>query len=488
MLTYTVRRVMIMIPTLLVISILVFVIIQLPPGDFLTNQIAELQAQGEAAALEKIEFLRQQYGLDRPMIEQYAIWAGIWPGENGFSGLLQGDLGYSFEFNLPVADVVGDRVWLTFLVSFATILFTWAGVVPDRRLFGHPPVQLGRPHADLHRLPGTGHAQLPAGAGAALPRQRRLRHLDRRADGSRISRAAMVVGQGRLDPRASVDPGGGDRHLRHGRDDPAAARQPARRAAEAICRHRPRQGPAAVPAAAEIPLADVAQPLHRRHRQPAAADHLRRGDRVGGAVAAHHRADAAGGAAVAGPVPRRIVPDAAGAPDRGRHVPVRPRAGRARPAHPPRRRHPADERPRPARRRARALRLARALRPARHRGDDAGAGTLFHGVAVADDVVEAAPPPSRGGVGGDPAAVLPLDPRLRVPGPLPPALARRVPHLRPAAGAAPVPRGRVRRPVRLRLRHKARRSPPALGLHPRPGQGFSASASSAWATNTAIGA
>ena len=125
MLTYTIHRIMIMIPTLFAISVLVFVIIQLPPGDFLTNQIAELQSQGESVALEKIEFLREQYGLDKPMIEQYAIWTGIWPGENGFSGLLQGDLGYSFEFNLPVGDVVGDRVWLTFMVSFTTIIFTW---------------------------------------------------------------------------------------------------------------------------------------------------------------------------------------------------------------------------------------------------------------------------------------------------------------------------------------------------------------------------
>ena len=82
---------LIMIPTLLVISFVTFVIIQLPPGDFLSNQIAELQSQGDKAALEKAEFLRKQYGLDKPFLEQYAIWVGVWPGENGFSGLLQGD-------------------------------------------------------------------------------------------------------------------------------------------------------------------------------------------------------------------------------------------------------------------------------------------------------------------------------------------------------------------------------------------------------------
>ena len=130
MLTYTIHRILIMIPTLFAISILVFVIIQLPPGNFLSNLVAELQAQGESAALEKIEFLREQYGFDKPMIEQYAIWAGIWPGANGFSGLLQGDLGWAFEQELPVADIVGDRVWLTFIVSFSTIIFTWVVSFP----------------------------------------------------------------------------------------------------------------------------------------------------------------------------------------------------------------------------------------------------------------------------------------------------------------------------------------------------------------------
>ena len=130
MLTYVVNRMLIMIPTLLAISILVFIIIQLPPGDYLSNQIQELKAQGETAALEKIQFLREQYGLDRPMVEQYVAWLGIWPGNNGFDGLLQGNLGYSFEYNLPVSDVVGDRLFLSFLVSFTTIIFTWVVSFP----------------------------------------------------------------------------------------------------------------------------------------------------------------------------------------------------------------------------------------------------------------------------------------------------------------------------------------------------------------------
>lgn len=130
MLRYTLRRILIMIPTLLVISFVTFVIIQLPPGDFLSNQIAELKSQGDSAAFEKAEFLRKQYGLDKPFVEQYAIWVGLWPGERGFSGLLQGDMGWSFEHDMAVKDVVGDRLLLSFILNVSVILFTWAVAFP----------------------------------------------------------------------------------------------------------------------------------------------------------------------------------------------------------------------------------------------------------------------------------------------------------------------------------------------------------------------
>jgi len=129
-LSYTIRRLLIMIPTLLVISFVTFSIIKLPPGDFLSNQLAELKSQGDSAALEKIEFLRKQYGLDKPFVEQYAVWVGLWPGEKGFSGLLQGDWGWSFEYDLPVGQVVGDRMLLSFILNFSVVLFTWAVAFP----------------------------------------------------------------------------------------------------------------------------------------------------------------------------------------------------------------------------------------------------------------------------------------------------------------------------------------------------------------------
>ena len=121
MLLFLGRRLLMMIFTLLAISVLVFAIIQLPPGDYLSTMIAELQSQGASIAQEKIDFLRQQYGLDRPLYEQYAVW---------LLGLLQGDLGYSFEYNRPVSEVVGDRLLLTVLLNLATIIFIYAVSFP----------------------------------------------------------------------------------------------------------------------------------------------------------------------------------------------------------------------------------------------------------------------------------------------------------------------------------------------------------------------
>ena len=121
MFSFFVRRLLVLIPTLLVISILIFGIIQLPEGDYLTSYIAELESQGEKVSKDKIAFLRQQYSLDKPFITQYFKW---------LTGMLQGDFGYSFEYRIPVSEVVGDRLFLSFLLSFSTILFTWVVAFP----------------------------------------------------------------------------------------------------------------------------------------------------------------------------------------------------------------------------------------------------------------------------------------------------------------------------------------------------------------------
>src|SRR5436853_1911380 len=121
MLGYLVHRILIMIPTVIAISIVIFVIIHLPPGDYFSTYIAELQSQGEGANLAKINFLKAQYGFDKPFWQQYLYWA---------VGLLHGDMGYSFLYDLPVNKVVGDRLLMTFIVSFATIIFTYVVAFP----------------------------------------------------------------------------------------------------------------------------------------------------------------------------------------------------------------------------------------------------------------------------------------------------------------------------------------------------------------------
>lgn len=121
MLKYIIWRIAIMVPTLVLISMLVFTIIELPPGDFFESYVSELRAMGEASDMAEIDALRTRYGFDQPAPLRYLHWAG---------GMLVGDFGYSFEYQLPVSEVVGERMWLTILVSFVTILFTWILAFP----------------------------------------------------------------------------------------------------------------------------------------------------------------------------------------------------------------------------------------------------------------------------------------------------------------------------------------------------------------------
>ena len=121
MLRYILWRIVTMIPTLLIISALVFTIIELPPGDYFESYVAELKAMGETADLAEIEVLKERYGFDQPLYKRYFHWLG---------GMMVGDFGYSFEYRLPVNEVVGERLWLTILVSVVTIIFTWMIAFP----------------------------------------------------------------------------------------------------------------------------------------------------------------------------------------------------------------------------------------------------------------------------------------------------------------------------------------------------------------------
>jgi peptide/nickel transport system permease protein len=121
MLRYILWRIVMMVPTLIMISILVFTIIELPPGDFFESHIEEMRAIGEKADMEEIEDLKARYGFDKPAPLRYIDWV---------TKFVTGDFGYSFEYRMPVADVIGDRVWLTVLVSTVTITITWLIAFP----------------------------------------------------------------------------------------------------------------------------------------------------------------------------------------------------------------------------------------------------------------------------------------------------------------------------------------------------------------------
>lgn len=121
MLQYVIRRLLIMIPTLLAISLVAFIIIQLPPGDYLTTVITNAAARGEQIDPAEVARLERQYGLDQPLVIQYFEWLG---------GLLVGDWGYSFEFNRPVAEIIWERIGWSFVISILSLLFVWLVAFP----------------------------------------------------------------------------------------------------------------------------------------------------------------------------------------------------------------------------------------------------------------------------------------------------------------------------------------------------------------------
>ena len=130
MLSFLFRRFLTMLVTLAAISVLIFAIINLPEGNYVSNQIAEMQATGEAAGIAKAEAMMAEFALDKPIWHQYLIWIGAAPGITGFSGLLQGDLGWSFELDQPVAEVVGETAALTVVVNLAALLFVYVIALP----------------------------------------------------------------------------------------------------------------------------------------------------------------------------------------------------------------------------------------------------------------------------------------------------------------------------------------------------------------------
>jgi len=120
--SFIARRVLQLIPLIIAISIICFIIIQLPPGDYLTTYIQQLELSGTEVSESAIENLKRQYSLDKPGYVQYLTWMK--------NIITKGDFGRSFQWNRPVAEVIGERIGMTMAISLATLIFTWVVAIP----------------------------------------------------------------------------------------------------------------------------------------------------------------------------------------------------------------------------------------------------------------------------------------------------------------------------------------------------------------------
>jgi len=122
MLEYIIKRVLLAVPTLILISIISFLIIELPPGDYVTAYVARARDAGEVVEESTIKMLRAAYRLDRPFLERYFHWiTGI---------LLRGDFGRSLDYSKPVGEIIWEKLGLTVTITLFTVLFTWVVAIP----------------------------------------------------------------------------------------------------------------------------------------------------------------------------------------------------------------------------------------------------------------------------------------------------------------------------------------------------------------------
>ncbi len=118
---FIVRRLAGMVPFIILVSITVFMLIKLTPGDFVSNYAAALAAAGETVDDAMLDSMRARYGLDQSWLVQYWDW---------ISGVMVGDFGYSFQWQQPVSSLIGERMALTLILSVSTLLFTWSVALP----------------------------------------------------------------------------------------------------------------------------------------------------------------------------------------------------------------------------------------------------------------------------------------------------------------------------------------------------------------------
>lgn len=122
MVRFILYRILLMIPTLFLISVVSFIIIQLPPGDYLNTLVSQMQARGELVDGDAIRALERQYGVGKPIWDQYLIWMQ--------NILFHGDFGDSFEYNRPVTEMIGSRLGWTIAISIGSLIVTWIVAFP----------------------------------------------------------------------------------------------------------------------------------------------------------------------------------------------------------------------------------------------------------------------------------------------------------------------------------------------------------------------
>ena len=121
MLSYIARRLLYMVIMVVLVSFVSFIIIELPPGDFLTQKLQELQARGDRSAQDRIESYRIRYKLDQPLMARYWNWV---------SNFVKGDFGESFQFERPVREIIGQRIVMSMILALSSIMIIWILAIP----------------------------------------------------------------------------------------------------------------------------------------------------------------------------------------------------------------------------------------------------------------------------------------------------------------------------------------------------------------------
>ena len=151
MIQFLVRRSLAAIATVFAISVVSFIIIQLPPGDFLTSYMANLAAMGEQVPVETIDAMREAYGLGEPIYVQYLKW---------MRGVIHGDFGQSMEWGVPVSTLLWDRMGFSVVVGLSSVLFVWVSGDSYRGVLCDAPVLLDGLSVHVYRISGAGDSQI----------------------------------------------------------------------------------------------------------------------------------------------------------------------------------------------------------------------------------------------------------------------------------------------------------------------------------------